>query len=51
MLDIRWFLYIALGRSTGGDSTPGGINDVILMADNTSGILMGDGSSFIKLAG
>jgi len=34
----------------GGDSTPGGANDVILMED-AGGILLEDGTSFIQLDG
>lgn len=48
---FRYFLMQAMSDAHGGDSTPGGPNDVILMANNVNGILLGDGSSFIKLAG
>ena len=34
-----------------GDQTPGGADDVILMANGVDGVLMADGASFIKLAG
>ena len=34
-----------------GDSTPGGVNDVILMEGNTFGILMEGGTSHISLQG
>ena len=33
-----------------GDSTPGGTNDVVLM-ENSGGILLEDGTSFIQLDG
>jgi hypothetical protein len=49
------FFFALFGAGTssgmGGDATPGGANDVILMANNINGILQGDNSSFIKLAG
>jgi hypothetical protein len=33
-----------------GDSTPGGASDVLLLANGTDGLLLVDGSSFLKLA-
>lgn len=35
----------------GGDTTPGGTNSVLLLANGTDGLLLADGSSFLKLAG
>jgi hypothetical protein len=32
-----------------GDTTPGGADDVLLLADGTSGLLLGDGSHFLIL--
>lgn len=34
-----------------GDSTPGGSNDVLLLANAADGLLLADGSSFLILAG
>jgi hypothetical protein len=31
------------------DTTPGGADDVLLLADGTSGLLLADGSSFLIL--
>lgn len=33
-----------------GDSTPGGPDDVLLLSNGTDGLLLVDGSSFLKLA-
>lgn len=46
---------IALGLSlshsqTPGNTTPGGMDDVLLLADGTSGLLLADGSGFLILA-
>ncbi|MDI1314818.1 hypothetical protein [Prosthecobacter sp.] len=45
---------LALGLSlplaqTPGNTTPGGSNEVLLLADGTSGLLLADGSSFLIL--
>lgn len=32
-----------------GDPTPGGGNDVLLLSNGTDGLLLVDGSSFLKL--
>lgn len=37
-------------RGTGGDTTPGGADSALLLADGTSGLLLADGSSFLLLA-
>lgn len=46
---------IALGLAlplsqTPGNTTPGGSNEVLLLADGTSGLLLADGSSFLTLS-
>ena len=33
-----------------GNSTPGGLNSVLLLSNGTNGLLLVDGSSFLKLA-
>lgn len=33
-----------------GDGTPGGSNHVLLLANGTDGLLLVDGTSFLKLA-
>jgi hypothetical protein len=38
------------GPRIGGDPTPGGASDVLLLANGTDGLLLVDGSSFLKLA-
>lgn len=35
---------------TGGDPTPGGSGDVLLLANGTDSLLLADGASFLKLA-
>lgn len=42
-------LSISQGRA-GGDQTPGGANDVLLLTNGTDGLLLVDGASFLKLA-
>jgi hypothetical protein len=37
-------------RRRGGDPTPGGASDVLLLANGTDGLLLVDGTSFLKLA-
>ncbi len=32
------------------DSTPGGADDVLLLADGTNGLLLADGASFLTLS-
>lgn len=32
------------------DSTPGGADDVLLLADGTGGVLLADGTSFLTLS-
>jgi hypothetical protein len=38
------------GPRIGGDPTPGGPDDVLLLANGTDGLLLVDGTSFLKLA-
>ena len=42
--------YPRLGNMRGGDSTPGGPDDVLLLSNGTDGLLLVDGTSFLKLA-
>lgn len=42
---------LLLAAQAPGDSTPGGANDVLLLANATDGLLLADGSSFLILAG
>lgn len=46
----QWLYYVlcALSSPRGGNSTPGGVNDVLLLQSG-DGILLQDGSSFIRL--
>lgn len=47
-----WLYYVLCAFSSprgGGNSTPGGSNDVLLLQDGTSGILLQDGTSFFQL--
>jgi hypothetical protein len=46
---MRTVLKIISIWSGGGDATPGGSFDAILMEDGTSGVLMEDGTSDILL--
>ena len=39
----------AVPASGGGDATPGGFHDVLLLGDGVSGVLLGDNVSFLKL--
>ena len=42
---------IGLERAGGGAPPgPGGANDVLLLVNNTDGLLLTDGTSFLKLA-
>lgn len=44
-------LVLALPLSlTPGNTTPGGAEDVLLLADGTSGLLLADGSGFLLLS-
>lgn len=43
-------LGLALPLAQTRDSTPGGADDVLLLADATSGLLLADGSSFLLLS-
>jgi hypothetical protein len=37
-------------KSAGSPPTPGGASDVLLLANGTDGLLLVDGTSFLKLA-
>ncbi|MFZ2278224.1 MAG: hypothetical protein WAW39_10510 [Prosthecobacter sp.] len=43
-------LGLALPLSQTRDSTPGGAEDVLLLADGSGGLLLADGSSFLLLS-
>jgi hypothetical protein len=42
-------LSLLLGRLP-GDTTPGGTDEVLLLANGTNGLLLADGSSFLILS-
>lgn len=48
---LRIILFSRTALFGGGDTTPGGTNSVLLLANGTDGLLLADGSSFLKLAG
>lgn len=43
-------LGLALPLSQTHDSTPGGVEDVLLLADSSGGLLLADGAGFLLLS-